>query len=154
MRLYRGNCEGTEQLRIEKRKEREAMIGSMIGTVANILLDPVLISGFHLGAAGAAVATTLGNILASIYYLWYFIKKSSNFSISLKYFTCRNVMNILALNTIPIAATFRLQFWIRKSGALSGDCSLYQEVLCDHWCSGHAAVFCITQINHRTFHPG
>ncbi|MFR5295323.1 MAG: MATE family efflux transporter [Clostridium sp.] len=35
-----------------------------------------------------------------------------------------------------------------------GDCSLYQEVLCDHWCSGHAAVFCITQINHRTFHPG
>ena len=33
--------------------------------------------------AGAAVATTLGNILASIYYLWYFIKKSSNFSISL-----------------------------------------------------------------------
>lgn len=69
---------------------REAMIGSMIGTVANIVLDPVLISGFHLGAAGAAVATTLGNILASIYYLWYFIKKSSNFSISLKYFTCRD----------------------------------------------------------------
>ena len=67
---------------------REAMIGSMIGTVANIVLDPVLISGFHLGAA--AVATTLGNILASIYYLWYFIKKSSNFSISLKYFTCRD----------------------------------------------------------------
>ena len=62
----------------------------MIGTVANIVLDPVLISGFHLGAAGAAVATTLGNILASIYYLWYFIKKSSNFSISLKYFTCRD----------------------------------------------------------------
>ena len=69
---------------------RESMIGSMIGTVANIVLDPVLISGFHLGAAGAAVATTLGNILASIYYLWYFIKKSSNFSISLKYFTCRD----------------------------------------------------------------
>ena len=72
---------------------REAMIGSMIGTVANIVLDPVLISGFHLGAAGAAVATTLGNILASIYYLWYFIKKSSNFSISLKYFTCRDFHN-------------------------------------------------------------
>ena len=68
---------------------KEAMIGSMIGTIANIVLDPVLISGFHLGAAGAAVATTLGNILASLYYLWYFVKKSNNFSIAIRNFTCR-----------------------------------------------------------------
>ena len=68
---------------------KEALIGSMIGTIANIVLDPVLISGFHLGAAGAAVATTLGNILASLYYLWYFVKKSNNFSIGIRNFTCR-----------------------------------------------------------------
>ena len=68
---------------------KEAMIGSMIGTIANIVLDPVRISGFHLGAAGAAVATTLGNILASLYYLWYFVKKSNNFSIGIRNFTCR-----------------------------------------------------------------
>ena len=68
---------------------KEAMIGSMIGTIANIVLDPVLISRFHLGAAGAAVATTLGNILASLYYLWYFVKKSNNFSIGIRNFTCR-----------------------------------------------------------------
>ena len=68
---------------------KEAIIGSMIGTIANIVLDPVLISGFHLGAAGAAVATTLGNILASLYYLWYFVKKSNNFSIGIRNFTCR-----------------------------------------------------------------
>ena len=68
---------------------KEAMIGSMIGTIANIVLDPVLISGFHLGAAGAAVATTLGNTLASLYYLWYFVKKSNNFSIGIRNFTCR-----------------------------------------------------------------
>ncbi|RHV86136.1 MATE family efflux transporter [Clostridium sp. OF09-36] len=68
---------------------KEAMIGSMIGTIANIVLDPVLISGFHLGAAGAAVATTLGNILASLYYLWYFVKKSNKFSIGIRNFTCR-----------------------------------------------------------------
>ena len=71
---------------------KEAMIGSMIGTVVNIILDPVFISGFGMGAAGAAIATTIGNILASIYYLWYFLKKSQAFSILPKYFTCRNLV--------------------------------------------------------------
>ena len=72
---------------------KEAMIGSMIGTIANIVLDPVFISLFGMGTAGAAIATTIGNILASIYYLWYFLKKSKALSIHLKYFTCKN--NIL-----------------------------------------------------------
>lgn len=60
---------------------KEAMTGSMIGTVANILLDPLFISGLGMGAAGAAIATTLGNVLASLYYLWYFVKKSRAFSL-------------------------------------------------------------------------
>ena len=46
---------------------KEAMIGSMIGTIVNIVLDPIMISGLHMGAAGAAIATTIGNILASLY---------------------------------------------------------------------------------------
>lgn len=33
------------------------MIGSMIGTIVNIVLDPVMITGLHMGAAGAAIAT-------------------------------------------------------------------------------------------------
>lgn len=56
---------------------REAMTGSMIGTIANIVLDPVFISGLHMGTAGAAIATTIGNVLASVYYLWYFLKKTN-----------------------------------------------------------------------------
>ena len=39
---------------------KEAMIGSMIGTIANIVLDPVFVSGLGQGAAGAAIATTIG----------------------------------------------------------------------------------------------
>ena len=62
----------------------------MIGTVANIVLDPFMISILHMGAAGAAIATTIGNILASAYYLWYFMKKSPNFSILPKYFSLEN----------------------------------------------------------------
>lgn len=63
---------------------KEAMIGSMIGTIANIVLDPIFISVLDQGTAGAAIATTIGNILASIYYLWYFLKKSRALSISPK----------------------------------------------------------------------
>lgn len=69
---------------------REAMIGSMIGTIANIVLDPIFISVLEQGTAGAAIATTIGNILASAYYLWYFLRKSSALSISWKYFTVRS----------------------------------------------------------------
>ncbi len=69
---------------------KEAMIGSMIGTIANIVLDPIFISGLGMGVAGAAIATTIGNILASLYFLWYFLKKSKVFSIHAKYFTCKN----------------------------------------------------------------
>ncbi|WP_281724678.1 MATE family efflux transporter [Lachnoclostridium phocaeense] len=68
---------------------REAMIGSMIGTIANIVLDPIFISGFGMGAAGAAIATTIGNLMASAYYLWYFLRRSKAMSLRPKDFTCR-----------------------------------------------------------------
>ena len=67
---------------------REAMIGSMIGTIANIVLDPVFISVFGMGATGAAIATTIGNVLSCLYFLWYFLKKSRLLSLSPKYFRC------------------------------------------------------------------
>lgn len=63
---------------------KEAMFGSMIGTIANIVFDPIFISVLDQGTAGAAIATTIGNVLASAYYLWYFLKKSRVLSVSPK----------------------------------------------------------------------
>lgn len=83
---------------------REAMIGSMIGTILNIALDPLFISGFGMGAAGAAIATTIGNVCASAYYLWYFVKKSKAFSIHFKYFICKNcVLSSVCMMGFPTA---------------------------------------------------
>lgn len=64
---------------------RSAMIGGMIGTVANIILDPVFILALNMGTAGAAIATVLGNMFACLYYLYYFLRKSPLLSIHPKY---------------------------------------------------------------------
>lgn len=58
-----------------------SMVGGMIGTVVNIVLDPIFILTFDMGTAGAAIATVLGNICGCLYYLWYFARRSPLLSI-------------------------------------------------------------------------
>lgn len=65
---------------------KESMIGNMIGTVTNIVLDPIMILGLGWGVVGAAVATVIGNMAASGFYLLYFLRKKSSLSIRLKDF--------------------------------------------------------------------
>ncbi len=65
---------------------RESMIGNLIGTVVNIVLDPIMILVFGWGVMGAAVATVIGNIAASLFYLLYFLRKRSSLSIRLQDF--------------------------------------------------------------------
>lgn len=69
---------------------RQAMVGNMIGTVTNILLDPVLILGFGMGVFGAAVATMIGNILACVYYVSFFVRKKSSLSINISNFSIKD----------------------------------------------------------------
>ncbi|MDE6617037.1 MAG: MATE family efflux transporter, partial [Lachnospiraceae bacterium] len=63
---------------------QKAMVGMIIGNVANIVLDPVMILLFRWNIAGAAIATTIGNILATLYYMQHLVSKNSLLSISLK----------------------------------------------------------------------
>lgn len=65
---------------------KESMIGNMIGTVINIVLDPILILVLGWGVAGAAIATVIGNIAACIFYLFYFLRKKTVLSIHPKHF--------------------------------------------------------------------
>jgi putative MATE family efflux protein len=60
-----------------------SMIGNIIGTAANIVLDPVFIFGFGMGVRGAAIATVIGNALALAFYLIYIVKKSKFLSLAL-----------------------------------------------------------------------
>ena len=56
---------------------KEAMFGMAIGTVTNIILDPLFIFTFHQGVAGAAIATVIGNALGLTYYLSYYLRRKS-----------------------------------------------------------------------------
>lgn len=47
------------------------LLGHMISTISNIILDPIFILVLKLGVAGAAIATVLGNVLAIVYFLAY-----------------------------------------------------------------------------------
>lgn len=83
---------------------KEAMIGMMIGTVVNIALDPLMIFTFHMGVTGAAVATVVSNLLSVLFYMWYFIFKSKNLSISPKYLKVNRTIlrNVLVIG-LPAA---------------------------------------------------
>lgn len=65
---------------------KESMIGNMIGTITNIILDPIMILYLNWGVSGAAIATVIGNIAASAFYVGYFLKKKSSLSIHIKDF--------------------------------------------------------------------
>ncbi|MCD8013188.1 MAG: MATE family efflux transporter [Lachnospiraceae bacterium] len=69
---------------------RESMIGNLIGTITNIVLDPIMILCMGMGVQGAAVATVIGNMFACLFYVYYFYrKKDSLLSLSLKDFSMR-----------------------------------------------------------------
>lgn len=56
----------------------------MITSILNCILDPIFISGFKMGIAGAAVATVVSQTTLTIYVLYVFIKRK-DFMIHLKY---------------------------------------------------------------------
>lgn len=59
----------------------QAVIGMVLGTALNIVLDPVFILGLGLGVAGAACATIIGNSAAVVYYLGIFLRGKTELSI-------------------------------------------------------------------------
>lgn len=58
-----------------------AMIGSIVGSIVNIILDPIFILGLNMGAGGAAIATVLGNIATDLIYALCIGKKSQKLTI-------------------------------------------------------------------------
>lgn len=66
---------------------KRAMYGILIGSILNIILDPLFIYTFKLGVSGAAIASVFSMAVSSLLYIyWMFSKKDTYLDISIKNF--------------------------------------------------------------------
>lgn len=82
---------------------KESMFGMILGTVVNIILDPIMILYMKMGVAGAALATVIGNACSTFYYIWYIDKKSTILSSKLQYLKLKKdvILNVIAIG-VPV----------------------------------------------------
>lgn len=78
-----------------------AMIGMMLGTIVNIILDPIMILSMGMGVSGAALATIIGNIASTVFYIMYFLRGKSSLSIAPKEFRINGIAKGVLSTGIP-----------------------------------------------------
>lgn len=92
---------------------QKAMIGMMIGTITNIVLDPIFILDsflgipcLNLGVSGAAIATVIGNIVSVVIFLSHTISNNSVLTLSFNYYKIRNgILKGVLLIGLPASLT-------------------------------------------------
>lgn len=107
----------------------KAMMGMIVGNLVNIVLDPVMILGFHWNVAGAAIATVLGNVCATVIYVSHLLSSKSMLSINPKNYSAKKYISLgvfaigipASLNNILMSAS---NIVINKFMAAHGDLQL------------------------------
>lgn len=86
---------------------RQASIGMMFGGILNVVLDPVLIFGFHLDVAGAAVATAFSNLASVLFFVLMYVRLGNHTAVSLspKHFTLRFLRPVFSVGLASALAT-------------------------------------------------
>ena len=102
---------------------KEAMTGIILGSVVNIILDPVMILAMNMGVEGAAWATVIGNVSAMVYYTVWRANKKSILSVSLSHLkwdreTVKEVFSIgvpqALMNILMSVSTVMLNFFASR----------------------------------------
>ncbi len=63
---------------------KTGMLSVLIGAVANIILDPIFIFGFHMGVRGAALATILSQAMSCVWVLLFPVRQKDLLKIRMK----------------------------------------------------------------------
>ncbi len=61
-----------------------SMVGTIIGSIVNIILDPIFIFVFNMGAGGAALATILGYFVSDCFFIYLTKYKAKRLTLSIK----------------------------------------------------------------------
>lgn len=61
---------------------KESLLGNAIGTITNMVLDPIFILWMNLGVMGAAIATVIGNAASCLFLAYYICRRSSGLTLS------------------------------------------------------------------------
>ncbi|MBQ7901875.1 MAG: MATE family efflux transporter [Clostridia bacterium] len=103
-----------------------AMVSTLAGAVANIILDPIFIFTFKWGMMGAAVATVIGQIITAVLAVWYLMHTKTiklckkdfalNFSVSRRTLVL-GICSFLSQISL-VAAMAAINNMIRKYGAM------------------------------------
>ena len=86
---------------------KPASTGMMFGGILNVVLDPILIFGFHLDVTGAAIATALSNLASVVFFVVIYIRLKERTAVSLypKYFTFRFLRQVFSVGLASALAT-------------------------------------------------
>ena len=86
---------------------RQASIGMMFGGILNVVLDPVLIFGFHLDVAGAAIATACSNLASVVFFIVIYLRLKKRTAVSLRPndFSFRFIRQIFSVGLASALAT-------------------------------------------------
>lgn len=86
---------------------RQASAGMMFGGILNVMLDPILIFGFSMDVAGAAIATALSNAASVVFFIFQYVRLRGKTAVSLnpKYFTFRFAGPIFSVGLASALAT-------------------------------------------------
>ncbi len=114
-----------------------SITGMMIGTVVNIVLDPIFIFTFKMGILGAGIATVLGNAASMVYYMWFYLSGKSVLQVKPKFistdktiwkeifligipaFLSQLLTSVGMLMTFGIGVVLSVIFWFGASGLVS-----------------------------------
>lgn len=84
----------------------------LIGVVLNIILDPIFIFIFHMGIRGAAIATVISMIVASVFAIKHFVDKSSLIRFKRHGFALKRkiLINVTTIGMSPFIMNFVAAF--------------------------------------------
>lgn len=95
---------------------KTGMLSVLIGAISNIVLDPILIFGFHMGVKGAALATIISQGLSCIWVLSFLFGKKTTLRIR------RENMNLKPSMVLPILALGSSVFVMQSSESIISIC--------------------------------